>query len=172
MKVSGRRAEVQARPGRPLHRLEPRRAARLSGEGRWHRPLQATEPRKVGIIIPGLHASIGDYVWYDANYNGEQDAGELPARGVKVMLKDKDGNVVGTTTTDADGYYWFQNLTEKAAYTLEFEQPSGYTWTTQNSGADRTDSDVDPTTSTIRFNAPTWVEGVSRTSAGTTRPMT
>jgi len=128
--------------------------------------LQATEPRKVGIIIPAPYVSIGDYVWYDANYNGQQDAGELPAAGVKVTLKDKDGNVVGTTTTDADGYYWFQNLTEKANYTLEFEKPSGYNWTTQNSGADKTDSDVDPATSTISFTAPTWVEGVSKNLGG------
>ena len=128
--------------------------------------LQATEPRKVGIIIPAPYVSIGDYVWYDANYNGQQDAGELPAAGVKVTLKDKDGNVVGTTTTDADGYYWFQNLTEKANYTLEFEKPSGYNWTTQNSGADKSDSDVDPTTSTINFTAPTWVEGVSKNLGG------
>ena len=128
--------------------------------------LQASEPRKVGIIIPAPYVSIGDYVWYDANYNGQQDAGELPAAGVKVTLKDKDGNVVGTTTTDADGYYWFQNLTEKANYTLEFEKPSGYTWTTQNSGADKSDSDVDPTTSTISFTAPTWVEGVSKNLGG------
>ena len=128
--------------------------------------LQATEPRKVGIIIPAPYVSIGDYVWYDANYNGQQDAGELPAAGVKVTLKDKDGNVVGTTTTDADGYYWFQNLTEKANYTLEFEKPSGYSWTTQNSGADKSDSDVDPTTSTINFTAPTWVEGVSKNLGG------
>lgn len=128
--------------------------------------LQATEPRKVGIIIPAPYVSIGDYVWYDANYNGQQDAGELPAAGVKVTLKDKDGNVVGTKTTDADGYYWFQDLTEKANYTLEFEKPSGYSWTTQNSGADKTDSDVDPTTSTISFTAPTWVEGVSKNLGG------
>ena len=128
--------------------------------------LQASEPRKVGIIIPAPYVSIGDYVWYDANYNGQQDAGELPAAGVKVTLKDKDGNVVGTKTTDADGYYWFQDLTEKAQYTLEFEKPSGYTWTTQNSGADQSDSDVDPTTSTISFTAPTWVEGVSKNLGG------
>jgi fimbrial isopeptide formation D2 family protein/uncharacterized repeat protein (TIGR01451 family)/LPXTG-motif cell wall-anchored protein len=128
--------------------------------------LQATEPRKVGIIIPAPYVSIGDYVWYDANYNGQQDAGELPASGVKVTLKDSGGNVVGTTTTDADGYYWFQNLTEKAKYTLEFEKPSGYSWTTQNSGADKSDSDVDPTTSTISFTAPTWVEGVSKNLGG------
>ena len=83
-----------------------------------------------------------------------------------MTLKDSGGNVVGTTTTDADGYYWFQNLTEKAKYTLEFEKPSGYSWTTQNSGADKSDSDVDPTTSTISFTAPTWVEGVSKNLGG------
>jgi len=129
--------------------------------------LVATEPRKVGIIIPAPYVSIGDYVWYDTNYNGKQDTGELPAKGVKVTLKDKDGNVVGTTATDDDGYYWFQNLTEKAQYTLEFIKPDGYTWTIRNSGSDDAiDSDIDPATSKISFTAPTWVQGTSKNLGG------
>ncbi len=128
--------------------------------------LQASEPRKVGIIIPAPFVSIGDYVWYDANYNGKQDPGELPAKGVKVTLKDAGGNVVGTTTTDNDGYYWFQNLTEKAQYSLEFEKPAGYNWTSQNSGSDdKVDSDVDAA-GKITFNAPAWVQGVSKNLGG------
>lgn len=35
---------------------------------------------------------LGDKVWNDANKNGIQDAGEFGIPGVKVILKDKDGN--------------------------------------------------------------------------------
>ena len=141
------------------------RVFQVQGSGPVH--LQANEPPMVGVIIPAPYVSIGDYVWYDTNYNGKQDTGELPAKGVKVTLKDKDGNVVGTTATDDDGYYWFQNLTEKAQYTLEFIKPDGYTWTIRNSGSDDAiDSDIDPATSKISFTAPTWVQGTSKNLGG------
>ena len=120
-----------------------------------------SEPPVVGIIIPAPYVSIGDYVWYDEDYDGQQDANETPAAGIKVTLKDSTGKVVGTTTTNPQGYYWFQNLTEKANYTLEFEKPAGYSWTSKDTGADTSDSDVDPATSKITFTAPTWVSGTS-----------
>jgi fimbrial isopeptide formation D2 family protein/uncharacterized repeat protein (TIGR01451 family)/LPXTG-motif cell wall-anchored protein len=142
------------------------RAFQVKADGSKVR-LQATEPRKVGVIIPAPYVSIGDYVWYDANYNGKQDSGETPAEGIKVTLKDAGGATVATTTTDADGYYWFQNLTEKTDYTLVFEKPAGYNWTTRNSGTDDAiDSDVNPATDQISFTSPTWVSGVSHNLGG------
>ena len=66
--------------------------------------------------------SIGDRVWFDANGNGLQDAGEHgELNGVAVNLyKDDnmdnvpDGAAIKTTTTAAnssgDGYYLFSNL--------------------------------------------------------------
>src|SRR5699024_3032155 len=71
--------------------------------------------------------SIGDYVWYDANRDGVQDEDELPVAGVVVTLFDSEGEVVGTTTTDENGYYYFQNLYPNSDYTLEFERPADYT---------------------------------------------
>ncbi|MCA0295328.1 MAG: DUF11 domain-containing protein [Actinobacteria bacterium] len=119
--------------------------------------LLPTEPRKVGVIIAAPLVSIGDYVWYDANYNGKQDGTELPAAGVKVTLKDASGNVVATTTTDADGYYGFKDLPEKTAYTLTFDKPSGYDWTRRNKGKnDAIDSDVNPSDGTLSFTTPAW----------------
>ena len=76
--------------------------------------------------------SIGDYVWYDTNKNGLQDQGEPPAPGIHVTLTDSHGNVVGTTTTNGQGYYWFVNLTPSTQYTLTFEKPNGYDWTLQD----------------------------------------
>ena len=63
--------------------------------------------------------SIGDTVWYDANGDGDQDAGEAGLEGATVTLTppaDVDlGNGAGvaiTTTTDMDGMYLFDDLPE------------------------------------------------------------
>ena len=52
-------------------------------------------------------ATLGDRVWLDTNANGVQDAGELGLAGVKVELKDNNGVVVQSMTTDANGNYGF-----------------------------------------------------------------
>ena len=54
--------------------------------------------------------SLGSTVWFDADGNGVQDAGESGIAGVEVHLLDAAGNVIATTTTDAAGNYLFENL--------------------------------------------------------------
>ena len=54
--------------------------------------------------------SIAGRVYRDADKSGSYTAGEETFSGVTVDLLDKDGNVVGTTTTDADGTYSFTKL--------------------------------------------------------------
>jgi YD repeat-containing protein len=55
-----------------------------------------------------IPASLGNYVWYDTNGDGIQDATETGVDGVTVTLYDGNGNVVATTTTDASlRIYWF-----------------------------------------------------------------
>ncbi len=59
--------------------------------------------------------SIGDYVWYDANQDGIQDASEMSIAGVTVTLEaDLDGDGIYEYTaesiTTADGRYHFENL--------------------------------------------------------------
>ncbi len=49
-------------------------------------------------------------IYRDGNRSGALDAGEKLYEGVTVQLRDKDGNVVATTTTDADGTYSFDKL--------------------------------------------------------------
>ncbi len=125
-------------------------------------PLLAAEAEKVGIIVPLAPAvSVGDYVWYDANGDGLQSSGELPAPGVTVNLYDADGQFTASTTTNANGYYDFVGLTPGATYTLEFIKPTGYDWTTQDvngtsnvQASDGTDSDVAPATGRVTFTAP------------------
>ena len=54
--------------------------------------------------------SIGNRVFADANSNGIQDNGESGIPAVTVQLKNSGGTVVATATTDANGYYRFDNL--------------------------------------------------------------
>jgi len=102
---------------------------------------------------------IGNYVWFDANQNGIQDANEQPLAGVVVTLTDALGNpilVAGnpvTATTDAQGRYLFSSNTlgssassiynvpfaENTNYQVRIDttQPNlaGYSTTTPNVGA-------------------------------------
>ena len=98
--------------------------------------------------------SIGDYVWFDTNRDGQQAKGEDPVADVKVVLKDAAGNLVGTTYTDVDGFYSFVNLVPNTDYTLVFTAPDGSTWTTQDAGANSTDSDVDPGNGKVAVHTP------------------
>ena len=49
-------------------------------------------------------------IYRDGNRSGALDSYEKLYGGVTVQLRDKDGNVVATTTTDADGTYSFDKL--------------------------------------------------------------
>jgi len=102
--------------------------------------------------------ALGDYVWYDNNQNGQQDAGEPGVNGVAVALYDNatcSGTAVDNTVTAnggnplTDGYYQFTGLSS-GDYCVEFSGlPTGYVFTLQNQGADTSDSDADTNTGQI-----------------------
>ncbi|WP_108993164.1 SdrD B-like domain-containing protein [Paenibacillus agaridevorans] len=78
----------------------------------------------------GLQAKgkIGDFVWFDKNDNGSQDAGEPGIENIIVELYKKTGAVetlVDSVRTDADGKYLFDHLVE-GNYYVKFETPSIY----------------------------------------------
>jgi choice-of-anchor A domain-containing protein len=88
-------------------------------------------------------ASLGNYAWYDANRNGLQDGGELPASDILVELFRANGTLVGTKTTDANGLYLFENLTPGDYYIRGTHPDSFFKPTTTNKGAnDEIDSDI------------------------------
>ena len=72
--------------------------------------------------------TIGNKVWNDLNGNGIQETGEPGISSVGVSLVDGSGTVVETTETDADGYYRFTGL-HPGSYSVEFQLPSGYSFT-------------------------------------------
>lgn len=93
-----------------------------------------------------VKASLGDKVWLDANKNGVQDSGESGVAGVTVKLYDCNNNLKDTKTTDANGNYLFADL-NPGDYYVKFELPSGYLFTSKDSGSDDAkDSDADIST--------------------------
>ena len=100
-----------------------------------------------GFVKP---VSLGNFVWFDANKNGIQDADEVGVAGVTVTLDgqldmdtvlDADGNLVKPVTTDANGKYVFTNLLP-SSYGVTFTIPDGYSETVSQAGDDRAvDSD-------------------------------
>ncbi|TWP53400.1 hypothetical protein FKR81_05415 [Lentzea tibetensis] len=101
----------------------------------------------MGLISPVNR--LGDFVWVDANKNGQQDAGETPVEGVTAKLVDGAGKELGTTKTDAQGKYLFDNLAD-GTYKVCFDTKAlpaavaDYVVTSKDTGADATDSDADP----------------------------
>ncbi|HDK4454961.1 TPA: carboxypeptidase regulatory-like domain-containing protein, partial [Staphylococcus aureus] len=68
--------------------------------------------------------SLGDYVWYDSNKDGKQDSTEKGIKDVTVTLLNEKGEVIGTTKTDENGKYRFDNL-DSGKYKVIFEKPAG-----------------------------------------------
>jgi len=65
-------------------------------------------------------ASLGDYLWDDANRNGLQDPFENGLGGRQVLLKNAAGTaILATTQTDSYGKYRFDHLAP-GTYTLKF----------------------------------------------------
>ncbi len=61
----------------------------------------------VEILCNQSPLEIGNYVWADANANGVQDPTEAGIANIKVQLFNAAGVLVGLTTTNAKGEYYF-----------------------------------------------------------------
>ena len=87
-------------------------------------------------------AGLGDFVFFDQDNDGQQDAGEPGVPGITVNLIDPaTGETIATTVTDGDGYYSFRGLVP-GDYTVTFVDPEGRGFTSQNVGNDASDSDA------------------------------
>lgn len=87
--------------------------------------------------IPPPHEDGGDdynvrgYVWLDSaptknsQNNNIYDSGEDLLSGIKVILKNKSGNTIKSTTTNSNGEYSFSNISSDLSnYYVEFEYDS------------------------------------------------
>ncbi len=90
--------------------------------------------------------TLGNYIWFDHNQNGQQDLGELGIWGVKVKLYDNancTGEAVETTTSSDIGYYEFKDITLTTnRYCIGVVYPYYWTHTTPNIGNSELDSNL------------------------------
>ncbi len=119
------------------------------------------EPIKVGVRmtpLPQAAPSVGDYVWYDENNDGQQDSFEEGIDGVLVTLFDATGTAIRTATTGVDpndanrhGFYRFDGLDQSATYTIKLNRTAdgapggpldGFVLSPSNVGDDTTDNDA------------------------------
>ena len=126
-------------------------------------------------IDAGLYqpVTIGNFVWNDLNGNGIQDTNEPGIQGVTVNLLGSDGSsVVATTTTASDGSYSF--TTVPGTYTVQFVQPTGYSFTTKNAAGSTTANDSNANTASGKADAITLASGGSDNTidAGLYLPVT
>jgi len=111
----------------------------------------------ITVVYPdALKGSLGNFVWFDADKNGKQDAGESGLDGVTVELYNSSDELNQTTQTDENGTYIFVNL-DAGEYSVKFIPKEGLSITLQNSADanESTDSDADVTTgktATITLN--------------------
>ncbi|MBO7708506.1 MAG: hypothetical protein J6S42_07480 [Thermoguttaceae bacterium] len=81
--------------------------------------------------------SVSGHVYEDLDYSGTMTAGDARISGVTVELYEGDGGsltLIGTTSTDADGYYEFTDLDLNRVYYIHEVQPSSYLNATNNIG--------------------------------------
>ncbi|KNY05125.1 SdrD B-like domain-containing protein [Microbacterium sp. GCS4] len=104
------------------------------------RALQINPTIDLGIVAPLF--AVGDYVWFDKDRDGVQDAGEKPVPGMTVTLFAADGTPaldwrgqpVPPVKTDGNGHYLFDGL-PAGDYYVEFSGvPAGYRFTGQGPG--------------------------------------
>ena len=79
---------------------------------------QAFPARAYAVDPISEGGTIGDRVWLDTDGDGVQDVGEPGIANVALELRDGLGNVVATTTTDADGNYLFTGI-PPGTYTVD-----------------------------------------------------
>jgi len=82
-------------------------------------------------IDPKLQVNLGDKVWFDADKNAKQDAGELGLKGVKVELYDTNEQLLTSTITNDQGLYSFANI-DAGEYKVKFVTKEGYSLTQKN----------------------------------------
>jgi uncharacterized repeat protein (TIGR01451 family) len=98
-------------PGNP----EPTSEVDLAASGQGNFDARANMTVDFGFVPV---YSLGNRVWNDPDDSGTMGAAEVGFGGVTVNLLNAAGTVIATTTTDASGYYRFDNLLA-GNYTVE-----------------------------------------------------
>jgi protocatechuate 3,4-dioxygenase beta subunit len=101
-----------------------------------------TDTDFVNVVVQPK-AKIGNFVWRDDNANGVQDTNEPGLGSVPVKLFNTSNVEVGSTNTNAQGFYEFEVCA--GTYYVEFGAVTGYSRTIANTSDDTKDSDANVT---------------------------
>jgi hypothetical protein len=133
-----------------------------------------------------VKGALGDFVWNDINNNGIQDAGEPGIPGVTMQLYSTGADnvpggvganadlLIGTVTTDANGYYIFPNL-DPAKYFVVATPVTGYSISAKdvaNPAGNTKDNDFGVGIAPYAGKYVSSVFTLLPTSGGVTRDMT
>jgi uncharacterized repeat protein (TIGR01451 family)/LPXTG-motif cell wall-anchored protein len=87
----------------------------------------ASNPTSTVTLISRGSAVTGT-VYYDTNADKANNSGDTPLSGATIHLKDANGITIGSTLTDSNGNYSFENLIP-GNYSIQLVPPMGYeTW--------------------------------------------
>ena len=103
-------------------------------------------------------SSLGNFVWFDADQNGKQNAGEVGLEDISVELYDVNGDLNATTKTDENGTYIFVNL-DAGEYVVKYILKEGYSFTLVNADDVNETVDSDANVETGKTVAILLVEG-------------
>lgn len=77
------------------------------------------------LVCSAAPIQIGNRVWIDTDGDGIQDAGEAGVAGVTVSLYTSGGVLITSTTTDADGLYYF-NVNPNTDYQIRLDNTADF----------------------------------------------
>ncbi len=97
-----------------------------------------------GIYLP--KASLGNKVWHDVDEDGKQGPNEPGKPGIRVVLYNCAGDSIDETTTNAQGFYLFDELTPGDYYVAFRDLPVFWDFSPKDNlgNDDVNDSDVNP----------------------------
>jgi hypothetical protein len=114
-----------------------------------NQPNDSASPTSAVVERLAPCASIGDRVWLDEDCEGDQDKDdtgftEPGVPDVTVNLYTCEGGFVASTTTDANGFYVFNDVEDTGSYRVCFILPDGYSFAPvdQAGGNNGEDSDA------------------------------
>jgi LPXTG-site transpeptidase (sortase) family protein len=104
-------------------------AAYLAGAA----PTATNTPVPTATAVPSGFGTITGRIYNDANNDGSLSTGESGiGAGITIKLLDAAGNVVATTTTNANGFYSFTNVPAGKFSVVEANDPADYVSTSPN----------------------------------------
>lgn len=127
----------------------------------------STTTRDAGLVDASVTSTVGNYAWFDADFDGVQDVGEASVAGARVEVWDAPRTrLVDAAVTDANGAY---SLTVPRPGQYRIHVPlvraDGLQFTQKNAATTSTDSDIHPWGPDHGFSDPFTISSIAATTS-------